>query len=481
MEMLMLEWFEKTATIRQKCQTLVWATTGCVGVAFIATLAAAFGLVPAAISLGLAAAALAANFMVVTLAGNRISTPYVATVDRLEALNAGDVTSAIDYTDNADCVGRLARAARAFVSIRLEADSVRDGQRQVVDQLRQALGKLANNQLDCAITASFPPDYEPLRVDFNAAVASLGEAMSSVRASADSVMNGANEIRTATDDLSQRNEQQAARLEETAAAMNQVTEGVREAARNAAEVQHRMEATLQEASEGGKVVHHAIDAMAAIEGSAEEISKIVGVIDGIAFQTNLLALNAGVEAARAGDAGKGFAVVASEVRALAQRSADAAKDIKSLIENSADQVAGGVGLVRETGDLLGNIVARVSEVAELVSDIATNSETQAANLEMVNTAVGEMDRVTQQNAAMVEQSTAAARGLSDDARGLNGIVARFQTGAKPASAAPAPAAIPFARPARSRPAPSPASYASDGNLALLPPVPANSGDDWSEF
>jgi len=242
-----------------------------------------------------------------------------------------------------------------------------------------------------------------------------------------------------------------------------------------------------EATEGGVVVSRAVEAMAAIERSAQEINQIIGVIDGIAFQTNLLALNAGVEAARAGDAGKGFAVVANEVRALAQRSADAAKEIKALITTSSEQVAGGVTLVRETGTLLGKIVHRVGEITGLVDEIAANANIQADGLEMVNTAVGEMDRVTQQNAAMVEEATAAARSLADEARELNTVVSRFQMESQsPVSSASQSheAAIPFVRqPARTTPRAAAAPAAAPmvrGNLAIKPQADVST-DDWSEF
>jgi methyl-accepting chemotaxis protein len=217
------------------------------------------------------------------------------------------------------------------------------------------------------------------------------------------------------------------------------------------------------------VVKRAVDAMAAIEHSSEEISQIVSVIDGIAFQTNLLALNAGVEAARAGDSGKGFAVVANEVRALAQRSAEAAKDIKQLINTSSDQVSVGVSLVGETGTLLERILGNVGTINELVRGIAEAANSQAASLHQVNASVGDMDRMTQQNAAMVEQSNAAASALAEEAAGLSRLVSQFQVGE---AAAPQRGAIPAAR-RKSGPVPQ-----VRGNLALK----AGSTDDgWNEF
>jgi len=453
---------------------------------------AAVGAVAPAISIGLSIAALAATVATMSVAGNLITTPYVNTVLRMEGLAAGDVNSPIAYTDYTDCVGRMTKAMATF---RDDAEKVRllqTAQDQIVRSLSTNLKLLAANQLDCQIHQPFPGSHDELRQDFNAAVDALSQAITAVRTSALGVLNGANEIRTASDDLSNRNEQQAATLEETAAAMSQVTDGVKESAKSAVEVQKSITEAHQEATQGGAVVTRAIEAMAAIEHSAQEISQIIGVIDGIAFQTNLLALNAGVEAARAGDAGKGFAVVANEVRALAQRSADAAKDIKALITASTEQVSGGVTLVRETGTLLGKIVTRVGEVTELVGEIATNANIQASGLDMVNTAVGEMDRVTQQNAAMVEQSTAAARSLADEARELSSIVDRFSATGRDSGRGDSSRrdsggadAVPFIRPAK-RQAEAPrvahAPLPTRGNLAMKPaPTPAVSDDDWSEF
>lgn len=247
---------------------------------------------------------------------------------------------------------------------------------------------------------------------------------------------------------------------------------VKETATSAAQVTTAITDAHREASEGGRVVEQAVDAMGAIERSAQEITQIINVIDGIAFQTNLLALNAGVEAARAGDAGKGFAVVANEVRALAQRSAEAAKDIKALIMTSGQQVEQGVNLVGETGSMLNRIVVRVGEISALISSISESTEIQAAGLQQVNSAVGDMDKVTQQNAAMVEESTAAARSLASEADELANLVARFVLdGESAAEGLETRAAI--VEPMSARVSAGPVVR---GNLAL-----AADEDDWSEF
>ena len=253
----------------------------------------------------------------------------------------------------------------------------------------------------------------------------LARTLQRISHSAGQVRNGAAEVRAASDDLSQRTEQQAASLEETAAAMDEVTGAC---ARPPAAPTGSTRSSCRRARKprSGTVVRRAVEAMGAIERSSSEISEIISVIDGIAFQTNLLALNAGVEAARAGDAGKGFAVVASEVRALAQRSADAARDVKERIQSSTAQVGIGVGLVNETGRMLEAIAARIAEISAHVSQIASSAEQQATGLQQVNIAVADMDGSTQQNAAMVEQATAAARHLAAEAEVLASEVAQFR-------------------------------------------------------
>ena len=465
----MLTWFEKEAPIRAKFKALLGVHTALAGVGLATTWLAG----GSPVLVGAAGAAMLATFVTVRVSGARICDPYVNTVLRMEALASGDVSSPIAYTDHKDCVGRMAKAMATFRANSTALDGSKAAEAQIVDALSGGLKKLSNNQLDFQLNEPFAANYDELRKDFNAAVSSLGTAMRSVRASAASVHNGATEIRSASDDLAQRNERQAANLEEAASAMNQVTDNIKLTAERATVVQRTISNTHNEATEGGEVVARATSAMGAIEKSAQEIGQIVSVIDAIAFQTNLLALNAGVEAARAGDAGKGFAVVATEVRALAQRSADAAKDIKELITASSRQVGEGVTLVAETGALLEKILTSIGDITGLMTEIADNANAQSLNLQQINTTVGEMDRMTQQNAAMVEESTAASRSLADEANELTALVSRFDTGGSPASASPPPRKIIHAAP----PPPAPMVH---GNLALKP-APVEEFDDWSEF
>ncbi len=295
----------------------------------------------------------------------------------------------------------------------------------VVEALGSALALLAAGDLVGRLSADFSPEFQKLKDDYNNAVGSLGEAMGGVGRSAQGIRAGVDQIAQALEDLSRRTESQAASLEETAAALEQVTATVKRSAAAAHEAAEVVGATKGEAQRSGDVVEHAVAAMGEIEASSRQIGNIIGVIDEIAFQTNLLALNAGVEAARAGEAGKGFAVVASEVRALAQRSADAAKEIKTLISSSTQQVEAGVDLVGQTGEALQRIVSRVGEIDNLVGEIASSAKEQSSGLTQVNIAVSQMDQVTQQNAAMVERSTSASRSLRSEAADLTALMGKF--------------------------------------------------------
>ncbi|SEM10677.1 Methyl-accepting chemotaxis protein (MCP) signalling domain-containing protein [Xaviernesmea oryzae] len=257
----------------------------------------------------------------------------------------------------------------------------------------------------------------------------MSKSLRSVATATSTIDSGAREISQSAEDLSKRTEQQAASLEETAAALDQITTNVANSSKRTEEARHVALEANASAKKCGVVVSDAVAAMRRIETSSNQISSIIGVIDQIAFQTNLLALNAGVEAARAGEAGKGFAVVAQEVRELAQRSAQAAKEIKALIDNSAGEVSTGVRLVQETGQALEVIERQVATINKQLDAISTSAKEQAAGLSEVNTAVNQMDQVTQQNAAMVEESTAASASLAKEVLRLKEIMSAFRTGA----------------------------------------------------
>ncbi|CAN5563825.1 globin-coupled sensor protein [soil metagenome] len=316
---------------------------------------------------------------------------------------------------------------------RLQADAARrqneERQSTLVNALATALSQLAGGDLTAAIKVDVDPSFQVIKDDFNTAISGLCKAMGAIANSTTSVHGGADEISSAADDLSRRTEHQAASLEETAAALDEITATIRQTATGAKAAAEVVLAARGDAQASGNVVQQAVAAMSEIENSAQEISQIIGVIDEIAFQTNLLALNAGVEAARAGEAGRGFAVVASEVRALAQRSAEAAKEIKALIGASSQQVSTGVQLVGQTGDALQRIVDRVAEIDGMVGEIAATAQEQSVGLAQVNTAVNQMDQVTQQNAAMVEETTAAASSLKNEAGELTRLISGFHTGA----------------------------------------------------
>ena len=356
-------------------------------------------------------------------------------------------------------------------------------QQSVVEALAGGLRNLAAGNLLNGISDSFPAEYEALRVDFNKAVDSLQSALTSIASSAETVRSGTSEIMRASDDLSKRTEQNAASLEETAAALNELTETVRQTADGARKADQTVASTRSDAEKSGEIVRQAITAMEQIEKSSSQIGQIIGVIDEIAFQTNLLALNAGVEAARAGDAGRGFAVVAQEVRALAQRSAEAAKEIKALISTSAAHVDSGVTLVGNTRDALMRIVSSFGGISQLVGAMAASAEAQSTGIAQINVAIGHMDQSTQQNAAMVEQSTAAAVSLSREAEAMAELVGRFEVGAgRHLSSASRHDNVRsmHGTPSRSQHAARP-SYSAGRSAALRKPEPAREADGWEEF
>jgi methyl-accepting chemotaxis protein len=421
------------------------------------------------------AIALAAAAAFGWLLSRQIAFPVRAMTTLMKRLAAGDTTIVIRESGRRDEIGGMAQAVQMFKAagieklrleaaaqiltktveadrVRAEAERLEVTRQQafVVESLASGLEKLSRGDLLSRLTTPFVPEYEKLRGDFNNAIEKLQNTLQSIAANAQAVRAGATEITQASDDLSRRTEQQAASLEQTAAALDQITATVRKTAQGAIEAHQVVNTAKADAERSGTVVNDTVAAMSGIENSSKQISNIIGVIDEIAFQTNLLALNAGIEAARAGDAGRGFAVVATEVRALAQRSADAAKEIKALISASRTQVESGVNLVGETGRALTRIVDHVNRLTLLVSEIAGAAQEQASGMAEVNIAVNQMDQVTQQNAAMVEQSTAASHALASESEDLARLVAQFRIGPATQASAPRRATEISSRPAPKR-------------------------------
>jgi methyl-accepting chemotaxis protein len=397
---------------------------------------------------------LAAAALAILMAALAIVRSVVHPVEKLrvsmQAIAGEDVSSEVPETDRGDEIGQMAKVLvvlRDSVKERLQLrsreteqqdrlDSERRGneerqrttaaaQAEAMETIGAALERLASGDLTAEVER-IAPEYGKLKNDFNTAVAALRDVIGAISRSTEIVYGSSGDISEAAGNLARRTEQQAAALEETAAALDEITSTVRHASDRALEARDMVNETKASAAKSGGIVRNAIDAMGRIETSSSRISQIIGVIDEIAFQTNLLALNAGVEAARAGEAGRGFAVVAQEVRELAQRSAGAAKEIKELIGASVKEVGAGVDLVRSTGDALMEIETLVNQVNEQVASIATAAREQATGLHEVNTAVNSMDQMTQQNAAMVEETTAASQLLAQESRELKALLQKFQ-------------------------------------------------------
>ncbi len=382
------------------------------------------------IALGLAGSLLLVVSIVVA---RSVTRPIDRICTDIAAVSKGELNTEIRAATRGDEIGKI---GKALVTLQQDLLQAREGedrraalqqeQHDVVQHLSSGLVRLSRGDFSQHIDAEFSGSHEKLRQNFNLTIDTLSGTVSRVIQASGSISNGAAEISQASDDLSHRTESQAATLEQTAAALDQLTVSVKAAADGARSVESTMDEAKHEAKSSEEVVQNAVSAMTEISNSSSHIGQIITVIDDIAFQTNLLALNAGVEAARAGEAGRGFAVVASEVRGLAKRSSEAAMEIKVLINASAEQVGRGVDLVGKAGAALNTIVGRVNEISELVSDITEGAVEQSTGLAEINIGVTQLDQVTQQNAAMVEQSTAAGYLLKADAVKLTEVVAGFK-------------------------------------------------------
>ncbi|MDL2410664.1 methyl-accepting chemotaxis protein [Rhizobium calliandrae] len=444
----------------------------------------------------------AAILIAALISARGIAAPIERLRARMISLAQGNTDETIFGVSRKDEVGQMAAAVSIFRDnaierIRLEQEAnanrslsekerlEREGLKAkdaadtqfAVDGLATGLAELSNGNLLYRIEQPFVAHLDRLRANFNASMAKLQETLLSVGQGGQAIAAGANQIRSAADDLSRRTEQQASSIEQTAAALEQITTTVKDSTRRAEEASSLVGRARIGAEKSGEVMQEAVAAMEAISKSSGGISNIIGVIDDIAFQTNLLALNAGVEAARAGEAGKGFAVVAQEVRELAQRSATAAKEIKALISTSGQQVESGVNLVTRTGQSLQQIVREVEDIDRNVRAIVEAAREQATGLQEINTAVNSIDQGTQQNAAMVEESTAASYSLAKEVTALNDLLGKFNLQNERSYARPAAAterSSPSASPTRALRAKIAGAFGGSGAAAAASP-------SWEEF
>ncbi|WP_298188754.1 methyl-accepting chemotaxis protein [Novosphingobium sp.] len=428
------------------------------------------------IALGLGGATLIGLAVIMARRLSRsIATPITELTHTMSSLAQGHTNGVVPGTDRVDELGDMARAVLVFRDATLERDRSVKEREEAMAKIGAHLAAVAHSDLSVRLH-DVPPAFQSVANDFNDAMERLCQAMGLVQQSIVAINLTSNEIQQATTDLAGRSEQQAASLQSSSAAMDHLTTQIENYAKIAADVSGSMVEARGEAESGGMVVSRAIEAMDNVARASVEISDITTMIDGIAFQTNLLALNAGVEAARAGEAGKGFAVVASEVRALALRATEAANAIKQRVAAVTGHVESGVSLVNETGSALETIISRVSTVTASISTIAETAGEQSLALRKISKAIGAMDQMTQQNAAMVEETNAATKNLTQEAQQLSNAFASFRIGDKPAAANPgvrsyAPSkAVPSPAVAA---APAPLRQISHGNLAV--------DTDWSEF
>jgi methyl-accepting chemotaxis protein len=414
--------------------------------------------------------ALVLSFLLSMLMMRVIARPLGRMSQVISRVVQGDLNVEVPGMERSDEIGQLAKALESFKALfaadkeRAEAEQERNRQTQAtIDAIGAGLAALAQGDLTHQVSDNASGPLAKLHVDFNEAVSHLLEALSEIVEGCNTIRIGTGEIAQASDDLSRRTERQAESLARTSTTLEQFTASVKLAADNARQTSERVAVARKSAEQVDATAKRAVEAMRHIEASSNEMNAIISTIDALAFQTNLLALNAGVEAARAGDAGAGFGVVAAEVRLLAQGSAEAAAKIRELVATSGAQVATGVALVENSGEALKQIVAEVTHVSGLMEEIATAAEQQASGLHEISSTVASMDTVTQQNAAMVEESTAGARNLSAETERLFEQLSFFELGRAAGQVQPKQPVI------KSVPA-------QHGNLALK-----TQEDEWEDF
>ena len=385
---------------------------------------------------GIMALIVALSGAIIFFAGRRISASVIDPIEvltqRMLGLAEGDRTSAVPNLDRTDEIGKMSVALEVFRRAAVATAAAEEDQKDAINRIGEQLRTLSKGDLASRMT-DIPETYSAIRDHYNQALEALESALQVVSETTHSIGEGSGNIRDASVDLAHRTEQQASSLERTTHDLADVNVAVQATAQGAAHANSVVRDTIDGVRQSGEVVNRAVSAMGDIEKSSDDVRQIIALIDGIAFQTNLLALNAGVEAARAGEAGKGFAVVAEEVRALAQRSAEAAREVSRQVTASTDQVKAGAGLVSEAGQMLDGIIDRVEGLGQLIDDIAAAADRQAASVGVISQTMTAMERNTQHNAAMAEEATAASASLARNAQALREALSRFRLGARAAA------------------------------------------------
>lgn len=435
-----MHWFKATAPIRLKL-LVAFGTLTALNIVVALTLIFGNG----SIELGVSVAATVLSIALGYVFRKAIADPYVATVVRMEGLASGDLDSPIAHTDYKDCVGRLTKAMFTFRDAAVEQRSHAQEQAAVVEVLSQGLDRLSDGDLTSDITTDFPASYASVKTNFNAAVMSLRTLIGSVGESAASIRTGSGEIAHASEDLARRTEGNAASLEETSASLVQIDGRLKATAVAAARTVERADQAMTTVGGGRSIADEAVQAMGRVSDSAKGIDSVIEGLDKIAFQTRVLAMNAAVEAGRAGDAGRGFAVVADLVSALAMRAEEEAKRARDQLTVTQTDIVTAVDAVQKVDGALSDISGDVNEVHQLLGTIAADNQAQSSAITQISAAIGTMDQSTQQNAAMVEETSAAARKLASEVGALTEQAARFKVDA----GSPRPAAERRPEPARS--------------------------------
>ncbi|WP_333574016.1 methyl-accepting chemotaxis protein [Sphingomonas sp.] len=452
----MMEWFKVELPIRKK---LMLAFGAMIGVMLLLEIVSLFDagwirIVVDLIAIA-AAAAVASKFRAA------IADPYVETVVRMEGLAAGDLHSPIAFTHYKDCVGRMTTAMLTFRDAAVEQKRLAQEQAEIVKILGERLRLLRAGDLTASIDQQFPPAYAGLRDDYNLTLEALRELISAVSTSADTIDTGAQEIAHASEDLARRTEANASNLEETTAAIAQMDQRLKLTAAAAARTVQRADAAIATVSGGRETADDAVSAMSRVSDSAKGIDSVIEGLDKIAFQTRVLAMNAAVEAGRAGEAGRGFAVVADLVSALAMRAEEEAGRARDQLTTTQTEIISAVEMVRKVDGVFAGISGDVAEVHGLLGDMAKDNSAQASAITEISSTVTAMDQTTQKNAAMVEQTSAAARSLSVEINQLTQAAAKFNTGRV---GAPKPATSSWNKSPISSPRVATSSYKAAGHL-----------------